>query len=172
MIRRHDAVVDKLCEWLDKIHINYRKEERYHKPLMGCAPMRIKDRPGDIFIEHFGYSECKSDSVYIDVTVGNIFADKYISHTREKRAWLAEDMENRKERKYHNNYEIVGAGLEVLGGMSKSLRALIDHIANVLDTQTVYPAAIWKNQIRSQVLTTMMQYNANMIRSCRYVIDL
>ena len=171
LIKRHDKIVDKVCEWLDKCKIEYQKEKRWERGVLGGKPRRIKERPGDIFIKNLNTKDGDTDDIYIDITVGNIFAVSNIGKAAKARLAVAKDLENKKRNKYYNNTQVHGFGIEVLGGMSECFRNLITYLSEVLGLQTPYPATMWKNQIRSQVISVLMKWNAEMMKSCINVIE-
>ena len=90
------------------------------------------------------------------------------------RLGLATELENNKEKKYENRSDIYGLGYEVLGGMSKNLRALLHAISHAKEARSGIKWTIWMNRIRSQLNATLMLENARMILQSgiiNYVID-
>ena len=149
--KRHDAIVNVLFKYLRKAGYICKKEQRYDD-----SGNRRMERPGDIMIENWNLGDDEIGKLYMDITIGNIFADTYVSKCAKKRLWLAEELESRKEEKYKNKDNIKGLGLEVLGGMSDNFKAIIQRIAENLELRTQIVQSIWMNKIRS---TIMMELN-------------
>ena len=112
--------------------MDVQKEQRYQDDGNG-GKIRKEGRPGDIKINnYFTTTSIPKDAthrdLYIDFTVGNIFANTYINTTSKKRGELAKKKENHKDSKYHNSSNIMGVGIECLGIMSKNGKKIIKPI--------------------------------------------
>ena len=66
--------------------------------------------------------------------------------------------------KYRNHPNVVGFGLEVLGGMSTKMKQLFQIIAANLEARTDTACSVWMYRIRSQYYGHLMLQNALMIQ--------
>ena len=170
MTGRHDAICDKIFYYCKKAKMEVEQEKRYEDDGNG-GKQRIQGRPGDLKIINFFTTSklpdgCTHRNLYVDATVVNIYADTYIGKASVKRGVMAQEKEKHKSKKYQNNPNIMGIGIEVMGTISKNGKTVINHIANRLSLLQDIPQSIWINRIRSNILAVLMQHNAQMIIKC------
>ena len=156
LIKRHDVLCDELARWFKRAGFNPIMEARYHNG------KRLMERPGDIKIENLVIEDNDPMDIYLDITVGNIFAGSYIKMA-QKRMGLAKELELKKSQKYGNRADIMGLGYESLGAMSKNFKIIIRTIADRLEFKTNVIANIWIHRIRAQLNAKLMKFNAKMI---------
>jgi hypothetical protein len=163
-IKRHDYLVNFLFKMAKKSGFNILKEQRY---INGDSSNLIKnkERPDDLKILNFEYDDGIIGEIYYDLVVGNIFSKDNIKHGCKKRLWLAKKLEKRKNGRYGNQSDILGLGVECIGGHSNNLNKFMHKIANNLKLRTDICDSIWMNRIRSQFNAILMKYNAKMILS-------
>ena len=170
MTKRHDEICDKLYYFCQLAGLDVQQEQRYEIDVNNNK-VRIEGRPGDIKINNY-YTETTlpenmtDRDVYIDVTVANICADTYIKQASKKRAVIAQAKEKHKLKKYQNNPNIMGIGMETFG------KTIINYLANRLSLLHNIPYSIWINRIRSNLLAVLMQQNAQMIISFSFSFSL
>ena len=80
-------------------------------------------------------------------------------------------MEKRKKKKYlddngNERDDIIGLGLEVLGGMSQQFKGILQRIAENMQMKTEIAQSIWMNKLRSTIVMELMYQNARMVQSC------
>ena len=170
MTIRHDSTCDKLFDFCEKAGMDVQKEQRYENDINGNK-VRIEGRPGDIKINNYYTTanlpkDCKSRHLYVDLTFANIFAPSYVKIAAKHRGKIANQKQKHKLKKYQNNPNIFGIGIEVLGAMSSNGKVLINEIAKRMELKNNIDRTVYINQIRSNLLATMMQHNANMIIKC------
>ena len=100
--------------------------------------------------------------MYLDVTVGNIFANCHLQDA-QRRQGVAKTLEENKCEKYKNMDNIHGLGYEVLGAMSPDFRAVLHELAHARANWSQVPWTIWMNRMRSRLNAKLMEYNASMI---------
>ena len=167
--KRHDKVCDTLGGQLKRAGFNIQFEARYHRNENGEL-VRRKERPGDILIHNWDFGDEKVGKLYIDVTVGNIFAESYVNECALKRLSLAEKLAKRKNEKYKNRDDIRGLGLECLGGMCKEFKAILQRIAEAMELRSGVARSIWMNRIRSRLMIELMMQNAKLIRTASSLV--
>ena len=111
-------------------------------------------------------------NLYIDVTVGNIFDESYINNTSKTRAWLLDKKEKKKSEKYDNVVNVKGLAFEVMGGMSKNTKQVLQRVAGKLEDRTNVVKSIQMNRLRSKILAVMMKQQANQILKCYNMIEI
>ena len=141
------------------------KEARYHKD----SGKRRYERPGDIIIKNWKFKNDEIGNLYLDVSVGNLFAASYVNQAAAKRLWLAEEIEKRKKKKYldkdgNERDDIIGLGLEVLGGMSQQFKGILQRIAEAMEMRTEIVQSIWMNKLRSTIMMELMYWNTKMVQ--------
>ena len=114
-------------------------------------------------IRNWQFDDDTSGNYYVDLTVANIFAKTNVK-TAAKRLKVAENYAVAKCKKYMNKPNISSFGLEVLGGMSKEMKALFQVMAANLEMRTDIARSIWMNRIRSQFYAHLMLENVLMIQ--------
>ena len=170
MTKRHDAICDKLFDFCKMADLDVEKEKRYEDDGQGNM-VRIQGRPGDIKINNY-YTNTTlpkgitNRDIYIDVTVANITCDTYIDKASKKRGAIAALKEIHKEKKYQNNPNIKGIGMEVFGAISNNGKDIIHYLSNRISLLKNMPQSIWINRIRSNLLAVLMQHNSKMIIKC------
>ena len=75
-------------------------------------------------------------------------------------------MEKRKAKKYDFRKDIIGLGMEVLGGMSNQFKGILQRIAENLEMKTEIVQSIWMNKLRSTIVMELMYQNTKMVQSC------
>ena len=165
MIKRHDALCDKLGEFAKQAGFEVKFEERYRLN-SNNEKERIPGRPGDILIHNYTdeYEYKSPTDVYYDITVGNIFSNTYIDNTSKERGWLASKKEELKKNKYLNQNNIQGIGIEVIGGISQSGKRLLHQIADKIFLRTNVAQSVLINQMRSKLVAILHKNNAKMIK--------
>ena len=165
---RHDPLCDLLNNIIKQAGYQTIQEARYNMDDNGNK-IRIQQRPGDIKILNFDNNidtDDKMRDVYLDLVVGNIYAKSYINNTSKQRLWLATNKQYFKNEKYHNTKNVIGLGVEVLGGLSKEFNKFLHKIAERIHLKNNVPAAIVMNRIRSRLLAKLMKCNVRMIKKC------
>ena len=158
---RHDKLCDFLFLLVKKAGFDAVQEARYEHDEKTGDWVRRKERPGDILIKNWQFSDDNIGNYYIDLTVANVFAKSNVKKAA-KRLAIAAEYAKAKCEKYRNN--ISGFGLEVLGGMSKEMKALFQIMASNLEMKTDIAQSIWMNRIRSQFYAHLMLENVLMIQ--------
>ena len=79
---------------------------------------------------------------------------------------VAEQKQQYKLKKYQDNPNIMGIGVEILGAMSSNGKKLINEIAKRLEIKNNIDQSIHVNRIRSNLLAIMMKHNASMVIKC------
>ena len=153
---RHDSSCDKLFDYCQQAGYDVQKEQRYENNIKINNYYTTANLPKD----------CKSRHLYIDLTFANILAPSYVKIAAKHRGKIASQKQQHKLKKYQNNPNIFGIGIEVLGAMSSNGKILINEIAKRLEIKNNIDKSIHINRIRSNLLATMMQHNANMIIKC------
>ena len=166
-IIRHNKVRDVIFDYCIKAGYNATKEERYKMDEIDMKWKQVEGVPGDIKIENYNLNG-RNETVYFDVTIGNIFDDSYIKNTSKERGWLNNFKEKQKSDKYQNVHNVIGLAMEVTGAISPNLKALIMQISKRLETTTNVHFTTLINRIRSQIIATLMQENAKMIYKSFY----
>ena len=170
MTLRHDSVCDKFFEYCKQAGFNVQQEQRYEIDSNGNKS-RIQGRPGDIKINNYYTTvnlpkDCETRDLYIDFTFVNILAPSYVKIAAKYRGKVAEQKQQHKLKKYQNNPNIMGIGIETLGAMSSNGKKLINEIAKRLEIKNNIDQSIHVNRIRSNLLAIMMKHNASMIIKC------
>ena len=165
---RHDAICDILYKELRRAGYTVLKEQRYEN--IDGKKKRITGRPGDLLIKNWKFDEKNIGSLYIDVTIGNIFTETAVKGCSLKRLDLAEKLSIKKDKKYQNRDDIRGLGMECLGGMAKEFKALLQRIAADMENRTGIDKSIWMNRLRSRIMIELMLQNAKMIRKSSNLI--
>ena len=130
--------------------------------------IRIHGRPGDCMINNFLFDDNNLGKLYIDVTIGNNMARSYIEQTSVKRAWLANELEYKKNEKYPV-LNCVGFGMETIGGMSKAFKGMLQHCAMRMESRRNAPWTLWMNRLRSRLYGVLMKENSRMILNSGYL---
>ena len=163
LIKRHDHLCDYLYKLIIRGGFEAKQEQRYIN--VKGRRLRKNQRPGDILIYNWRYDDDSIGRLYVDLTVANIFCKSNLRDGCKKRALVAENYAVAKHNNYRNKDDIIGLGLEVLGGMSKNLKSLFGVIAEKLEARTDIARSVWINRIRSQFNGHLMLQNALMIQN-------
>ena len=164
--RRHDLIRNILNKKLNEAGYETKFEQKYEmtdegefKPVHGV--------PGDILVYNWDLEGNENErNLYIDITVGNIFDSTYINNTSKKRAWLMDKKEKDKSQKYDNAPNVKGLAFEVMGGMSKNVKAVLQRIAAKLEDRTNIVKSIQMDRLRTRILAIMMKQQANQVLKC------
>ena len=150
-----------LYDLLNQAGYTVEKEKRYDN-----NNIRITGRPGDLKILNYFVDDdsINADDLYIDITVPNIYADKYIDTAKDHRAKIANNSENNKSTKYENREDIRGLGIETLGAMGNNFKKLIQEIARKISIRTNVKYPLVVNRIRTKIFSSLMKSNIEMIR--------
>ena len=167
LIKRHDAVCGVINSILRQAGFSTSRESRYINDGNGNY-IRNLQRPGDIKIHNWKFDGNIIGDYYVDFTIGNTFAKSYINNTSKSRIWLAEKLEEDKDKKYQHKYNINGIGMQVLGGMGPALRGLIKCASVDLGLMSHTPDTVWLNRFRSRIMSVLMKHNVNMINHTYY----
>ena len=167
LIKRHDAVCGVINNILKQAGFHTTRESRYINDGNGNYIKNLQ-RPGDIKIHNWTFDDNTVGDYYVDFTIGNIFSKSYINHTSKSRIWLANKLEEDKDKKYKNKDNINGIGMQVLGGMGPALSGLIKKASCDLGMMSHTPDTVWLNRFRSRIMSTLMKHNVNMINHTYY----
>jgi hypothetical protein len=162
VIQRHNNLCKFLFKMVKRAGFEAQREQKYHSDDNGNM-IENKERPGDIKILNFEYDDGVINPVYFDLVVGNIFSNNSIKHGYKERLWLGKQLERKKKARYQNKCDILGLGVEVLGGHSHNLSNLMHVMAEHLKMRTEVCDSIWMNRIRSQFNAILMKFNAMMV---------
>ena len=110
LFRRHDSLCNYLAKWLRQARYRIEMEARYLNK-DGSWKRSLK-RPGDIKILDFSLQADEARDLYLDITVGNIFAPSHLA-VSQRRVGLAKQLEGLKAAKYGFRSDIKGLGYEV-----------------------------------------------------------
>ena len=160
LFKRHDSLCNYLAKWLRQAHYKIEMEARYLCK-DGVWNRRLQ-RPGDIKIVDFFVQADEPKDLYLDISVGNIFAPSHLQ-VAQRRIGLAKQLEEMKARKYNHRADIKGLGYEVLGGMSPNFKLILNEIGTQLENNSCVPREQWIHRLRAQLNARLMLCNVRML---------
>ena len=160
LFRRHDSLCNYLAKWLRQAHYRIEMEARYSN--QDGSWKRSLKRPGDIKILDFSLQADEAKDLYLDITVGNIFAPSHLA-VSQRRIGLAKQLESLKAAKYGFRSDIKGLGYEVLGGMSPNFKLILNEIGTQLENNSCVPREQWIHRLRAQLNARLMLCNVRML---------
>ena len=103
----------------------------------------------------------KPDDGYMDITIGNIFCQTYISGAAKEMFYVTNIKEKQKYQKYPNVPTLEPMVMDTMGGFGKIFKRNLQKIAHKL--ALLKPYAIIINRLRTKLTAMLHQQNAKMI---------
>ena len=164
LTRTHNSIRNELNKWIKTAGLNTQIEQKYED--IDNQKIKVKGIPGDIKIMQ--YDNMSGIDLYLDVVVGNVFAESYVKSAARERLWMAKEKEKQKLNKYNNEDNIKPMALESMGAMGPCFKKMIQDIAHRISERKNKPFSIILNRIRTRIIAILMKYNSSMIFSCIY----
>ena len=164
VIQRHNMIRNEVNKCMKAADYTTKLEQKYKYNDANQLSEEVKGIPGDLVVNNWMQSDDEPE-YYMDVVVGNIFADSYVNSVSQRRLGLATFKEQKKKEKYNHKENIIPLAMEVMGGLGKQFRLVLQKISNRISDRTNKPQPIIMNRLRKNIIAKLMKANCHMILS-------
>ena len=164
VIQRHNMIRNEVNKYMKKADYSTKLEQKYKYNDSNQMSEEVKGIPGDLVVTNW-MQNSEHEDYYMDVVVGNIFADSYVKSVCQKRLGLATLKEQKKLEKYNHKPNIIPLAMEVMGGVGKQFRLVLQKMASRISDRTNKPQPIIMNRLRKNIVAKLMKANCQMILS-------